>query len=60
LRLATTEKDSARLRGDPALAELASAAITLPIRLEFQDLAAVRRLVVGALAAARGRLSPAL
>jgi tetraacyldisaccharide 4'-kinase len=60
LRLATTEKDRTRMRGDPTLAELASAAITLPVRLEFQDLVAVRKLVAGALAAARDRSSPAL
>jgi len=45
LVLATTEKDMARIQGDPALAELAAQATTLPVRLEFEDVEGVRRLL---------------
>ncbi len=60
LRLATTEKDRARMQGDPALAELAAAAVAVPVKLEFEDRAAVQALVAGALASARGRSAAAL
>jgi tetraacyldisaccharide 4'-kinase len=38
LTLVTTEKDMARLRGDPAAAELAARAAVLPVTLKFNDL----------------------
>ena len=51
----TTEQDQARMTGDPALAELAAAARALPVRLQFEDEAAVRALIGEALARARAR-----
>ncbi|MEX2128300.1 MAG: tetraacyldisaccharide 4'-kinase [Xanthobacteraceae bacterium] len=56
LVLLTTEKDLARMQGDPAQLELAAAARTLPVRLEFSDDVAVRRLLEAALAKARARI----
>jgi tetraacyldisaccharide 4'-kinase len=53
LTLVTTEKDHARMQGDTALAELAAAARTLPVRLEFNDETAVQSLLERALAGAR-------
>ncbi len=50
----TTEKDRARMSGDPALAELASVTRALPVRLVFEDEAAVRALLQRALTRARG------
>ncbi|MDO8533528.1 MAG: tetraacyldisaccharide 4'-kinase [Xanthobacteraceae bacterium] len=50
----TTEKDQARMAGDPALAELASVTRALPVRLVFEDEAAVRALLQRALTRARG------
>jgi tetraacyldisaccharide 4'-kinase len=50
----TTEKDQARMAGDPALAELASLTRALPVRLVFEDEAAVRALLQRALTRARG------
>jgi tetraacyldisaccharide 4'-kinase len=55
LLLVTTEKDLARLRGEPSLASLAAQAHTLPVRLEFEDEGAVRELLRQALAKARTR-----
>jgi len=52
LLLVTTEKDQARMTGDPALAELAAAAQALPVRLQFEDEAAVRAIIGRALARA--------
>jgi len=46
LALATTEKDMARLRGDPALDRLAAATTALPVTMAFDDDAAVRRHVI--------------
>ena len=43
--LVTTEKDAARMQGDPALAELASQATAMPVRLVFEDVEGVRRLL---------------
>ena len=54
LTLVTTEKDRARMQGDAALTELAAAARTLAVRLEFADETAVRKLMERALAKARG------
>jgi tetraacyldisaccharide 4'-kinase len=45
LLLVTTEKDMARMQGDPALAELAAQATSLPVQLSFEDLEGVRRLL---------------
>jgi tetraacyldisaccharide 4'-kinase len=50
----TTEKDHARMQGDPALLELAAAARTLPVRIEFTDDVALKRLLSAAFAKARG------
>jgi tetraacyldisaccharide 4'-kinase len=50
----TTEKDRARMGGDPALAELASVTRALPVRLVFDDEAVVRALLQRALKRARG------
>jgi len=51
LTLVTTEKDIARMRGDPALAPLAERARTLPVTMTFDDEAAVQREVIGKLTA---------
>jgi tetraacyldisaccharide 4'-kinase len=53
LLLVTTEKDLARLRGEPSLAPLAAQAHTLPVKLRFEDESAVRELLKRALAKAR-------
>jgi len=45
LSLVTTEKDHARMAGEAALAALAARSTTLPVRLEFDDVAAVKRLM---------------
>jgi len=47
LLLLTTEKDSARLAGDPAGAELAQRARALPVRLVLEDEEGFRRFVLG-------------
>jgi tetraacyldisaccharide 4'-kinase len=49
----TTEKDLARMQGDPSLDELAAAARTLPVQMEFADPDAMRNLLERALAKAR-------
>jgi tetraacyldisaccharide 4'-kinase len=49
----TTEKDFARMQGDPALAKLAESVTALPVRVKFADDGAVRKLLEQALA--RGR-----
>jgi tetraacyldisaccharide 4'-kinase len=49
LTLVTTEKDMARLRGDPAAAELASRAAVLPVTLEFSDVAGVEEMLLRAI-----------
>jgi tetraacyldisaccharide 4'-kinase len=54
LLLVTTEKDLVRMKGDPALAELAKSARALPVRLKFDDDTAVRALLKRVLAGARG------
>ena len=46
LVLVTTEKDIARMRGDPALEALAQQTIVLPVTMTFDDEAAWRREVV--------------
>jgi tetraacyldisaccharide 4'-kinase len=53
LQLVTTEKDFVRMRGDPALAELAAATKALPVTLEFMDPAAVEKRLANALAKSR-------
>jgi tetraacyldisaccharide 4'-kinase len=55
--LLTTEKDRARMRGDPALSALAGRAHVLPVAMRFADEEAVRR-AVGKLR--RGLSSPSL
>ena len=50
----TTEKDRVRMGGNPALAELASLTRALPVRLVFEDEAAVRALLQRALKRAGG------
>ena len=42
LTLVTTEKDLARMTGDPALAELAARVKTLPVAVEFDNAGALR------------------
>jgi tetraacyldisaccharide 4'-kinase len=49
LMLVTTEKDLARLNGDPALAELAARSSALPVRLAIEEEDRFRTLVLGAL-----------
>jgi tetraacyldisaccharide 4'-kinase len=46
LTLVTTEKDIARMRGDPALAALAAQTQVLPVTMTFDDDAAVRREII--------------
>lgn len=53
LQPVTTEKDLARMQGEPSLNELAAAAQTLPVQLEFADPDAMRTLLERALAKAR-------
>jgi tetraacyldisaccharide 4'-kinase len=53
LVLVTTEKDLARLRGDPALAGLAECAQALPVELIVSEQDDFRRLVLGAAMANR-------
>jgi tetraacyldisaccharide 4'-kinase len=53
LTLVTTEKDLARLKGEPALAKLASSCRALPVRLRFENDAPLRRLLAGALGLGR-------
>jgi tetraacyldisaccharide 4'-kinase len=45
LQLVTTEKDAARLRGEPALAGLAESIEVLPVEMRFEDDAAIARLL---------------
>jgi tetraacyldisaccharide 4'-kinase len=54
LTLITTEKDFARMHGEPSLAKLVAATRTLPVRLEFEDDGAIRNMLEKTLAAARG------
>ncbi len=49
LTLLTTEKDHARMSGDPALAALASQAKVLPVTLDVEESDALRTLVLGRL-----------
>jgi tetraacyldisaccharide 4'-kinase len=53
LQPVTTEKDLARMQGEPSLNELAAAARTLPVQLEFSNPDAMRTLLERALAMAR-------
>jgi len=53
LSLVTTEKDLARMRGDAALKKLAAQSSTLPVRLQFDDEAAVKALLERTLTRAR-------
>jgi tetraacyldisaccharide 4'-kinase len=53
LQTVTTEKDLARMQGEPSLHELAAAVQTLSVQLEFTDPDAVRALLDRALARAR-------
>ncbi|HET7849629.1 MAG TPA: tetraacyldisaccharide 4'-kinase, partial [Pseudolabrys sp.] len=48
LSLLTTEKDRARMGGDPALAALCARAHTLPVNIEIGERDGLRRLVVAA------------
>jgi len=48
LVLITTEKDAARLAGDPALVALAGRAIALPVRLVIEEQDAFRQMVLSA------------
>lgn len=49
LTLLTTEKDHARMAGDPALAALAVQAKVLPVKLEIDESEALRALMLGKL-----------
>jgi tetraacyldisaccharide 4'-kinase len=51
LALVTTEKDLARLQGDPALAALARRAVALPIAVSFDDADSIGRLLAAIRAA---------
>jgi tetraacyldisaccharide 4'-kinase len=53
LVLVTTEKDQARMRGDPAVAPLAARTRALPVTLILDDAAAFEALVLGRLAESR-------
>jgi tetraacyldisaccharide 4'-kinase len=55
LTLLTTEKDLARMSGDPALAALARHTIALPVRLTVHEKDAWRALILAALTQTRGR-----
>lgn len=57
LMLLTTEKDLARLAGEPALRELAAHATALPVRLVIEQPDRLRELVLGAIAGHRARVS---
>lgn len=50
LALLTTEKDHARMAGEPALAALAAAAHVLPVKLVVEDSEALQSVVLGAVA----------
>jgi tetraacyldisaccharide 4'-kinase len=54
LALITTEKDRARMIGDPAAAALAQRAHVLPATMKFADEEAVRRTVSERIARVRG------
>jgi len=53
LALLTTEKDRARMAGDPAVAALASRVHVLPAAIRFEDVETVRRTVLERIATAR-------
>jgi tetraacyldisaccharide 4'-kinase len=53
LQLVTTEKDLVRMRGDPALVELAAATKALPVTLMFMDPAVIGKRLADALTKAR-------
>ena len=55
LTLVTTEKDFARMRGDPAARQLADCTRVLPVKLVFRDLAAVRAMLLAAMRRSRSR-----
>jgi len=55
LMLLTTEKDLARLAGEPALRELAAHATALPVRLLIEQQDRLRDLVLGVVAGHRAR-----
>ncbi len=57
LMLLTTEKDLARLDGEPALRELAAHATALPVRLVIEQSDRLRELVLGAIAGHRAKTS---
>ena len=59
LVLLTTEKDLARLRGDPLLAALAARATALPVELAIDEADAFRALILGALNRRSGGASSA-
>jgi tetraacyldisaccharide 4'-kinase len=54
LTLVTTEKDTARLQGEEAMAELAVRVRVLPVGLVFEQEAALGKLLVDRIAAVRG------
>jgi tetraacyldisaccharide 4'-kinase len=53
LQPVTTEKDLARMRGEPALEELVAATQTLPVRLEFDNPGEMRSMLDRVMAKAR-------
>ena len=55
LALVTTEKDVARMRGDDAVAQLASHAQAFPVTLVFDDTAAFKTLLLDKVDGAQGR-----
>jgi tetraacyldisaccharide 4'-kinase len=56
LVLVTTEKDLARLHGEPAMARFAERVLALPVTLVFEDEAAFKALLFERIAAARSAL----
>jgi tetraacyldisaccharide 4'-kinase len=53
LALLTTEKDRARMTGDPALGGLAQRAHVLPVRMRFENEDEIRRVLLDRIASAR-------
>jgi tetraacyldisaccharide 4'-kinase len=53
LALLTTEKDRARMSGDPALAALAQRVHVLPVRMRFENEDEIRRVLMERIASAR-------
>jgi len=57
LTLVTTEKDLARLSGDPAAVELVERSVVLPVALRFREAPAVEAMVRAAILGRRGPIA---